>query len=164
MITRTTSGWLRRLGWGALLGTLLLRALVPVGYMPATLASGWPVQLCPDGMSAEAMTALLGQSHQHHSAVIAQDSHDEHAAHSMAHHAAHHDGHNAAPTIESAVESVNVMPGKCDLAAFSGALAPPTVFANLSPLPDTPALFGPAATLHVRSTAFERYRSRAPPV
>lgn len=45
---------------------LLLRTVVPAGYMPAPLTSGWPVQICPDGLPVGAIAALLGQAHAHH--------------------------------------------------------------------------------------------------
>lgn len=48
------------------LGALLLRLLVPVGTMPAALAGGWFLQLCPDGLPAETLARLLGDSHHHH--------------------------------------------------------------------------------------------------
>jgi hypothetical protein len=48
------------------LGALLLRLLVPVGTMPAALAEGWFLKLCPDGLPAETLARLLGESHHHH--------------------------------------------------------------------------------------------------
>lgn len=45
----------------------LLRASIPAGYMPASVEDGSFVKLCPDGLSAEVMTALLGHDHAHHS-------------------------------------------------------------------------------------------------
>ncbi len=43
-----------------------LRALVPVGFMPAAVGQGWFLQLCPQGMSEAAMAVLLGKQHHHH--------------------------------------------------------------------------------------------------
>ena len=131
----------------ALLATLLLRVLVPVGYMPAKLSEGWPVQLCPDGMSAAAMTALLGDQHQHHGM---------HAMHGGAHSDLAMTAKESAPALEAA-------PGKCDLAAFSGAVAPPASAVAIERPVTSVAAESAVAALHVRSVAFERYRSRAPP-
>ncbi len=51
----------------AITGTaFLLRLLVPAGYMPAAVDSGWPLQLCGDGIPAEIMAHLTGAHHHHH--------------------------------------------------------------------------------------------------
>lgn len=93
----------------ALAAAGLLRLLVPAGYMPAPLSSGWPVQICPDGLPASAVHALLGQSHHHH------------------HH--HHLGKPAAGTAStldgatSAEAGAMAMPQPCELGAgFAGAI------------------------------------------
>ena len=49
----------------------LLRALVPAGYMPASVGSGLLFELCHDGMPVEFMAALAGEAgsghaHGHH--------------------------------------------------------------------------------------------------
>lgn len=61
-----------------MVGALLLRVAIPAGYMPASIASdGWYLQWCPNGVSAEVMTALFeaagstesfqgAHQHQHH--------------------------------------------------------------------------------------------------
>lgn len=49
----------------ALLATLL-RVAVPAGFMPASVADGWYLKLCSDGISDAVMMALLGQSDHHH--------------------------------------------------------------------------------------------------
>ena len=51
---------------GVLLASLLLRVAIPAGYMPASMDDGWFVKLCPDGIPAEVMMALLGHEHAHH--------------------------------------------------------------------------------------------------
>ena len=56
----------RRLVLVAALATLALRALTPDGYMPGSAESGLVYELCPDGMPAEIMQALAGDSHHHH--------------------------------------------------------------------------------------------------
>jgi len=51
-----------------LLAMLLLRAAIPVGFMPAAVGSGMLVVFCPDGVSAEFMQFLAGDaggSHDH---------------------------------------------------------------------------------------------------
>ncbi len=47
------------------LAGVLLRAAIPAGYMPASLADGWFVELCPDGWPAAAVVALFGHEHAH---------------------------------------------------------------------------------------------------
>jgi len=59
---------------------MLLRVAVPVGFMPSSLADGWYLKLCPDGMSDSAMMALLGQhdhSHHHQSGDSSEQSFDQ---------------------------------------------------------------------------------------
>ena len=46
----------------AALALLSLRALTPDGYMPAAADSGLLFELCPEGMPAEVMQALLAMS------------------------------------------------------------------------------------------------------
>jgi len=62
---------------GVALLALLLRVLVPAGYMPAALASGWYLSLCPHGMPNPAAVAALGHSMHHDHA---QHGHDHDAA------------------------------------------------------------------------------------
>ena len=47
-----------------LFSALVLRAIVPVGYMPGSLDSGLLFEMCPDGMPA-AMVQALGGHHDH---------------------------------------------------------------------------------------------------
>ncbi|MEM1187283.1 MAG: hypothetical protein AAGI72_02085 [Pseudomonadota bacterium] len=65
---------------------LLVQVLVPRGYMPASLASGWFVALCPDGLTTPEMVVLIGaqqsQDQHHH-------GHVEHVEHERKHHAMH---------------------------------------------------------------------------
>ncbi len=48
------------------LAMLGVRALTPLGYMPAAAGTGLLYELCPDGMPAEIMHALSGGGHHHH--------------------------------------------------------------------------------------------------
>ncbi len=48
-----------------LLATLLLRASIPDGYMPAPLAAGMPFVLCPSGIPAGFMAMPGGPDHHH---------------------------------------------------------------------------------------------------
>lgn len=91
----------------ALLAAVLLRVAVPVGYMPAPVASGWPVQLCPDGLSAEVMVALFGPAHQHHAAP-APHAHHQHSA-----------AGPIAPADDAATEVSQALAQHCPLAAFA---------------------------------------------
>ncbi len=43
-----------------------VRALTPLGYMPASAGNGLLYELCPEGMPAEIMRALSGGGHHHH--------------------------------------------------------------------------------------------------
>ena len=45
---------------------LAVRALTPLGYMPASAGTGLLYELCPEGMPAEIMRALSGGGHHHH--------------------------------------------------------------------------------------------------
>lgn len=47
---------------------LLLRVMIPVGFMPSTVAGGWYLELCPDGMPEHVMVTLYGEHHAHHGA------------------------------------------------------------------------------------------------
>lgn len=50
----------------ALVG-LLLRVLVPVGFMPASVSDGWYLQWCPGSTPGSVLAALLDHGgHQHH--------------------------------------------------------------------------------------------------
>ena len=51
----------------ALLG-MLLRIAVPAGFMPDDVSGGWYLKLCPDGLPASVMAALLGHAHHAHHA------------------------------------------------------------------------------------------------
>lgn len=56
-----------RLTFALVLTTLLLRAAIPAGYMPASLDSGVLFKLCPSGVPAEIMAAISGTGHHHQS-------------------------------------------------------------------------------------------------
>lgn len=48
------------------LAMLGVRALTPLGYMPAAAGTGLLYELCPEGMPAEIMHSLSGGGHHHH--------------------------------------------------------------------------------------------------
>ncbi|MDJ0750908.1 MAG: hypothetical protein QNJ11_15585 [Woeseiaceae bacterium] len=48
------------------LAMLGVRALTPLGYMPAPAGSGLLYELCPEGMPAEVLHVLGGGGHHHH--------------------------------------------------------------------------------------------------
>lgn len=61
-----------------LLATLLLRASIPDGYMPAALASGLPFVLCPSGVPTGFMATLTASDqHRHHETDRSAGSHFE---------------------------------------------------------------------------------------
>ena len=47
---------------------MLLRVVIPVGFMPSGITGGWYLELCPDGMPEHVMVALYGEHHAHHGA------------------------------------------------------------------------------------------------
>jgi len=49
------------------LAVLLFRAFIPSGFMPAPVGSGWPLQLCPNGLNTAAIETLF-KHHDHHHA------------------------------------------------------------------------------------------------
>lgn len=59
-----------------LLATLLLRAGIPDGYMPAAAGSGLLFELCPAGVPAEFMQALTGSDHHHHHSDQSEPGYD----------------------------------------------------------------------------------------
>jgi hypothetical protein len=63
---------------GLLLGAVILRAAIPVGYMPASMGSGFLFEMCPSAVPAELLDAVTG---------TAQSAH-----HSAGPHAQHHSG------------------------------------------------------------------------
>lgn len=59
---------------------LLLRAIIPAGYMPAAAANGLLFEFCPEGVPAEFMQVLSGDSgHDHgHTGHSDTDGDDHH--------------------------------------------------------------------------------------
>jgi hypothetical protein len=55
--------------------TLMMRAAIPVGYMPASEGSGLLFELCPTAVPAEILAAMSGSDHAHHHGGDAGDSH-----------------------------------------------------------------------------------------
>ena len=55
--------------------TLITRAAIPAGYMPATAGSGLLFEICPSAVPAEILAAMSGSGHQHHHGEEAADSH-----------------------------------------------------------------------------------------
>ena len=124
---------LSRILWLALAG-VALRALVPVGYMPAPLADGLPFVLCPG--SAPYLT-LPGSGGHHGGDAGHVPAHDDAAA--------------AAPAWES-----------CPFGVFFGQVAPASEYAALTPAPsESPTFAEPDAI--VRPALTRSWRARAPP-
>ena len=61
-----------------LFAALLLRAVIPAGYMPAGADSDLWFEFCPEGVSAEFMQALAGESSDGHHHDNSHDNHDDH--------------------------------------------------------------------------------------
>jgi hypothetical protein len=57
---------------------MLLRAAIPAGYMPAAAGSGLWFEFCPEGVPAEFMQVLAGDSHQDHDHTDHADDDDHH--------------------------------------------------------------------------------------
>jgi len=145
----STRAALLRLG----LAALLLRALVPAGFMAAPLSEGWPLTLCPSGMAPASFLVLLGSpvSGDVHGAHDTHDTHDTQREHHglPGEHAAHMDGSDEPPPA-------------CGLSAGYSAIAP-----LLDPLP-ADNMVAAAYLLHRQTLAQPRapparYLSRAPP-
>lgn len=77
----------------ALAATLLLRATIPAGFMPAAPGAGFPLQICPSGLPEGALQRLTGATpghpgggqashgghHGNHDKHGHRDQHDQHA-------------------------------------------------------------------------------------
>jgi len=57
----------RRLGWALLaLPTLLVRALIPPGFMPVAAEQGFALEFCPGTAAVPPGVALASHAHHHH--------------------------------------------------------------------------------------------------
>ena len=72
-----------------------LQVIVPVGFMPADLSTGWFVKLCPQGLSPETMRLF----HPEHDFQYQQAFYSKHTSHSkhnsVVEHSNHHTGHHS---------------------------------------------------------------------
>ena len=138
-------GW-RQCSLQAALVAVLLRALVPAGFMAAPVSAGWPWQLCPSGMATSSYRALLGVG-----AGVQIDGHEAHLGH----------GEESAATDDSGYTTEDSEPA-CSLGAGFSALEQ---FDGLEP-PDLRLAQQLVArdryTLLPRAPP-RRYHSRAPP-
>lgn len=126
------------------MAALLLRALVPAGFMAAPLAEGWPLQLCPSGMAMVSYTALLGGSNEldhgaHHSLLDSPDDSSQHHAHA---------GEEPDPA--------------CGLGAGYSAVAVMVPVKSVAPEIVTRLLFAPVLSAQPRAPP-AAHRARAPP-
>lgn len=126
----------------------VLRALVPVGYMPATLADGGPFILC-DWQNATLVATLAPESqsagaHTHNS-----------GAHSPADHAP-----SGEPTDHDANQHDNW--AHCPLGVGVASAPLPVEYAFAFP-PPRQAIEPPCCTSTPSTPILERYRARAPP-
>ena len=61
-----------------LVAALLLRAVIPAGYMPAAVGSGLWFELCPEGLPAEFAELLTGDTaHHHHGDADSENAGDD---------------------------------------------------------------------------------------
>ncbi len=125
----------------ALAATLLLRAMIPAGFMPAAIGAGFPLQVCPSGLPQGALARLAGEPAAHHHHI----QHEHHDAGGSG------DGGHAYSAEQ------------CPIAHLIAAAALP-----VSAGPAVPAL--PAAVIvapaprHPAAARVHHYRSRGPPV
>ena len=148
---------------------MLVKGIVPTGFMPHPLGAGAPYGLCHDDLHSAALLQVLAGQHQAskphpgHS----QDQGSHHAAHAMSHEPGQHDQHmpapaELAPTAQTATTSHNYPDGNCN---FANSFAKATVaFAVTIDLAVTPAL-PPRTDLPVvfPQAVYRHSLARAPP-
>jgi len=128
----------------ALAATLLLRAMIPAGFMPAAIGAGFPLQVCPSGLPDGALARLAG----------------EHAGH---HHHAHHGHHEADGENRSGDGGHAYSAEQCPIAHLIAAAALPVSAAPALPALPAPAIVSPTPQ-HPAAARVHHYRSRGPPV
>lgn len=128
----------------ALAVTLLLRAMIPAGFMPAAIGGGFPLQVCPSGLPDGALARLAGEhgGHSHHG------HHGHHANH------ANHGGHDDGGHAYSAEQ--------CPIAHLIAAAALPALAGAALPAAASPA-FPVLAPRPPAAVRVHHYRSRGPP-
>ena len=128
----------------ALAATLLLRAMIPAGFMPAAIGAGFPLQVCPSGLPDGALARLAG----------------EHAAHH--HHAGHgHHGHHDPAGSGDGGHAYSAE--QCPIAHLIAAAALPVSAGPAVPALPAPAIVAPVPR-HPATAPLHQYRSRGPPV
>ena len=153
----------RRAGriWWTAAALFALRALVPIGYMPAALSEGGPIVLC-HGLSAPTLRLLESHTRLHAAADPAADPAGDPAADPATHHGMHPGG-AAHPALADSVpdrhhdhwEHCPLGVGASDLAVACAADP-----AAVAPLAELWADADPASAPIVRVT---HYLARAPP-
>ena len=134
---------------------LLLRALVPAGFMAAPIAEGWLLQLCPSGMAMSSYMALTGVEAQ------SEQDHSRHAGHSK--HANHSDHSDHSDHSEHSAHGDSDLEPACGLnAGFSAVLVEPDLAPDLAE--SNSLLIPPGATVRLPRAPPAANRSRAPPV
>jgi len=113
---------------------LLLRALIPVGYMPGNLLAGEFARLCPVGLAG----------------IAVHGSHDRHAT---------HDGHGDEGESADALSGETCPIG---FALKAAALFAEIGLPAVEVFPDHPATV--TVDAYLPGTAPQRFRARAPPV
>lgn len=125
--------------FAALAAALLLRAMIPAGFMPAAIGAGFPLQVCPSGLPGGALQRLAGAAgHDHH----------HHHHHNHEHHTG---GDGAAYTAE-----------QCPIGHLLAAAAIPVTLDFSVPRPAAPAIVGAAPSWQPVPHRVH-WRPRAPP-
>jgi hypothetical protein len=118
-----------------------LRLLVPAGSMPSSVADGWYLSLCPDGLPPAALAALLGEPEATH----------------------HHHGHRDGSGDEGGGDTAMALPADCELgSAFAAALAPGAL-PTLALPHRTGASWTRPATAPPAASSPSPYQPRGPP-
>jgi len=133
----------------ALAATLLLRAMIPAGFMPAAIGAGFPLQVCPSGLPDGALQRLAG-AHANH-------DHNDHHGH-QGHHAhhdqhGHGDGHDGGHAYSAE---------QCPIAHLLAAAALPVSLLPAPPILPAPPVTAPAPR-HQAAARVHPYHPRGPP-
>ena len=135
---------------------LLVQGAMPAGYMPASVDSGWPVMLCPEGLPEGFLSPVSGASsqalgHAHHSQVGYDPSHGATPSDLSASHGQHDAGEHSASSYCPLGSAVN--------AAFIAELADVEISERILRIPPMQAYAAPIITARGYHAS-----PRAPPV
>jgi hypothetical protein len=142
-----------------LLAFILVKGIVPVGFMPGSLASGSLYTLCHDDLRSIALFDLLAAGQQH---KPVNDHHPD-----IQQHQGHHGHMNMGPGMDAPAESPaaahDYPDGNCDFAnSFAKAVLALSLDFSPEPAVTEPSFF--LTTRELSDTAFIRPLTRAPPL